>query len=212
MNRLSLVTTNPWSRRRWVATALGILGLQITAILLLDRQKLRTASATHFGPGVQFAMDAASTKRWIESPLSLDPTVFGLPHSDGFSGTAWLDAQSMEYQAKEWTEPPRWLEPSPQYFGSFFASFVAEEKPGVLRIADKSIPALNASDVWISSDAIAATTDLQAEGAAARRLIRPETNSLPSWPHSDILSNTVVQIVIDAAGIPVSTTLLAGQK
>ena len=41
---------------------------------------------------------------------------------------------------------------------------------------------------------------------AARHLL--STFDLPSWPHNDLVSNSVVQLVVDAEGIPFSVTLL----
>jgi len=41
---------------------------------------------------------------------------------------------------------------------------------------------------------------------AARRLLT--ALDLPSWPHSDILTNTVVQVVVDADGDTLSSTPL----
>jgi len=50
---------------------------------------------------------------------------------------------------------------------------------------------------------------LRVEGdLARRRLLAPL--ELPSWPHPDLLTNTVVQLLVNADGEPVSLTFLSG--
>jgi len=43
-------------------------------------------------------------------------------------------------------------------------------------------------------------------GLAGRRLLA--TLDLPAWQHSDVLTNTIVQVLVNAEGRPVSVTLL----
>ena len=45
-------------------------------------------------------------------------------------------------------------------------------------------------------------------GLARRRLL--STPELPSWPHTDVLTNSVVHLSVDAEGVPISAVIVSG--
>lgn len=135
-----------------------------------------------------------------------DPTLFALPHAHGFSGPAWLKIPSLGFPSREWSEPPLLLPLA-----------VADLGVGVSRLAGSidlgSLAPLAQTAPELTLPAVApplrpGPSTFRFEGALARRpLLTPL--SLTNWPCRDLLTNSVVQLVVDPAGRPVSVTLLS---
>lgn len=149
--------------------------------------------------------------RWIQpapEPLSslLDPTLFALPHRQSFSGLAWMTAISLATNTFSWSEDPRYLDyyqtradttlrdPAPTNgFSLVEAIAAAKVEPRLPQIAfDK--PSREQSTWRLAGD------------LAGRRLLTPL--HLTSQSSDDLLTNTVIQLVVDARGWPVSEALL----
>jgi hypothetical protein len=133
-----------------------------------------------------------------------DPTLFALPHFQGFSGDAWLKPPTAPERSFEWTEEPRWLALEPQTIPHLPAAKVdslnafevvnasAQEPPSLMLSPPPQFPE---------------NSTMKIDGALARRkLLAPPT--LPSWASTNLLTNTVIRVIIDDEGLPRSQTLL----
>jgi len=186
-----------WSGRRWVSAVLGIFVLQFGFIFWLgERPGYRPPPSGHAlawriaGPG------------WAEMLALQDPTLFLLPHRHGFSGPAWMKTPGLPAASFFWTEPPRWLSLGERELGSTFNRFIATNNFGRLQTLVLPDPAIKLPEA-ASRVLLPATSSLRIEGPLSRRslLTRP---LLRSWPTTELLTNSVIQIVIDAEGRPVS--------
>lgn len=155
------------------------------------------------------AADAEGARQVNEFPLLRDPTVFALPHRQGFSAGAWLHSEPLEYRWEDWTEAPPWLALDTAQLGRTFSEHVAANATPPLLIADKPISRLIGSDLFVTNQPVASRSELSIEGELQQvPLLRPL--ALRSWEHNDILSNSVVQLLVNEDGATVSATLLQG--
>jgi hypothetical protein len=136
-----------------------------------------------------------------------DPTLFVLPHRDNFSGDAWLNLRPLEFSPTNWTEPARPLELSPPELGAAFVAFMQTNPPPVFQPRiDSGLDTAEATAPPMPS--LSVPSRLRVEGDLARlRLLTPL--HLPPQTNSDLLTNTVIQLEVDAQGNPFSATIWA---
>jgi hypothetical protein len=135
-----------------------------------------------------------------------DPTLFVLPHRDNFSGDAWLNLRPREFSPTNWTEPARPLELSPQELGAAFVAFMQTNRPPAFQPRIDS--GLDTGEPAPPMPSLSAASRLRVEGDLARlRLLTPL--HLPPQTNSDLLTNTVIQLEVDAQGNPFSATVWA---
>jgi hypothetical protein len=196
-----------WPLRRWIYSFLAVFLVQVGLIWLLGERVKIPPPPVPLRTTIHLAADPWSAKQLSDLPTIGDPTLFVLPNLHGFSAAAWLNFKPQEYPLADWTEEPRWLTLNPKALGQTFVEFMASNVPSPLLIANQAMPRSVVSDLNVPNPATAAQSQLRVEGDLARRpLVTPL--ELPPWPHSDLLTNTVVQAVVDAEGLTFSTTLL----
>ena len=198
-----------WTARRWVVVISVILAVQLGFIFWLgDRQPVRPRR-----PRAAPALKLMGSKggEWL---ALTDPTLFALPHARVFSGPAWLQRVPQHSPLFEWKEDPRWLGLPVQLLGASFARLVVADSTLEWQVAEipephTLLPDINHSPLHLGSS-------LRLEGGLAHRRLLSQP-SLPSWPpralnptDTDMLTNTVIQVLVDAEGRPVSLTLLGG--
>jgi hypothetical protein len=137
-----------------------------------------------------------------------DPTLFTLPHPEGLVGPVWRGVPRPEFRPFQWSAPTdRLPQASDRLSAGFNQLFETNEFPGLqipaLIEASPTLPALR--PLPVSSDQSVAELE---DSLVRRRLLAPL--ELKSWPNPDILANSVVRVGVDAAGRPVSVTLLSG--
>jgi hypothetical protein len=135
-----------------------------------------------------------------------DPTLFALPHSRGFAAAAWRQISKIEFPPFRWTEPPRWLPLPVEQFGDTLLRFV--ETNTFARVEFETLPApqLALPEARLEMPPVTQSALRVAGELAERRLLTPL--GLPSRPGADLLTNSVVQVLVDAAGNVLSHKLL----
>jgi hypothetical protein len=196
------VETQLWSRRKWIVTIGAVLAIQTLLILALENRspitprKIVSAPLIHLGQHVSL---------W---PLALnDPTLFVLPHREAFSGGAWLNHfPSLNYQPSPWTEPPRLLALSPESLGANFKEFIAANPSPQFQNIPTIEPPETIATVFPTPVSPAQSLVRLAGELATRRLLTPP--QLQPQQSSDVLTNTIVQLLVDARGNTISAALL----
>ena len=191
-----------WSGRRWWTVILLTFAAQVGLIFALSDRAIHGPKPGRAAPQMQFDEHLAAEVRAIT-----DPTLFALPHPEGFSGPAWLTLPKHEFHSYEWSEPPRWLEVARASLGAGFAELVATnqaENYGGKIVAQPfpALPALVMAPTAPEHSTLRIVGDL-----AQRRLLVPL--SLPSWPSPDLLGSTEVQLLVDAEGRPRSAVVVS---
>jgi hypothetical protein len=149
-----------------------------------------------------------SEEQIANSPVFSDPTLFALPQPKSFSGDAWFTFSPLEHTFVDWEEPHRWLELDTNRLGMDFSSLVERREGQTWLIADKPMPPLAGIEILTTPQPIRTNSALRVDGELANRpLVRPI--ELPSWANSDILTNSVAQIIVDSHGFTVSAILLS---
>ncbi len=196
------VERGPWSRQRWWLTIALVLHLQAALIFLLEK----SASAT---PRRTVAVPLIHLREHVSLDLLAisDPTLFVLPHPRGFSGDAWLNrASALNFQPADWTEPPLALPLATARLGTSFKEFIAANPAPAFETIPAIEPARRPS-VFFPLAASAPPSTCRIGGALAQRpLLAPL--ELPVWESSELVGDSVVQVLADAAGRVISAVLL----
>lgn len=195
-------TTGRGRAIRWWAVVMLVFAAQLALVVWLSDQRPAPKPAAEMGPVVTLAGGAS------KDLLALaDPTLFALPHREGFSGAAWLTAPAQEIQPFAWTEPPRFLELPLEQLATRFppppASYEVEHSTSPADFTPELLLArVDEAQLFLAQSVVRQT------GALETRPLRNRLD-LPPWHHAEILSNSVVQVLVDAEGTVFSALLLS---
>jgi hypothetical protein len=199
----------PWPRRRLHGFILVCFVGQVLFILVFGERQLTALKAPRFSTGIHLISDPWSMEQLAAFSELSDPAVFALPSPDGFSRAGWLTYKPVPDEFAEAQDEPKWLQLDPETLGRHLAGYIATNAPRPIRIGDESMPEIAGLQPRPSAELEFPKSELHIAGALARRKLtaRPD---LPSWPHSDVLTNSVVRLLVDADGSPISTALVYG--
>lgn len=194
----------PWSRRRWVAVVLAVVALQFALLHLLSPQVTAPERPAEARLKVCWLANPALARRTLDTLLLDDPTLLAMASPRGFSGAAWLRPQPQEFRVSEWTDAERSLaQPTQSLGGAFRLVAPAASKP-VFDPARK--PAVTAPGVAIAPPVLRDASRLLVQGDISRRAL-VKVPGLRSWSHTDLLTDTRVQVIVSAEGLVFSPRL-----
>jgi hypothetical protein len=202
-----------WSKRRWIYTSAVIFLAQVFLAFFLGRGEPASPQRPPFRTAIYLAADGWSSNQLAQLSDLSDPLLLALPSLHGFSGPAWLRFASPSYRPTGWSEPPRWLPLDARELGQTFSQFVSTNQVPPHFATDKPLPSLVRYEPNFPNDPLPQKSRLRILGELAKRpLVEPL--EIKSWPHTDILSNTTVEAMVNADGLTVSTRLLteSGRK
>jgi TonB family protein len=196
-----------WSSRKWVGMVGVIFAVQLGFIFWLGDRKPIRPREPHQAPIFQLA--GSEAHEWLSLQ---DPTLFALPHDQAFSGSPLLVSPNPATNYFEWSEEPHWLTLFVQSLGASFARLVPPPQSSPGSAIEFTEPR------WLTPELVVTPlpplSSLRLDGELAGRSLL-NLPSLPAWPprflnptDTDILTNTVVQAVVDREGRPFSMTLL----
>ena len=197
------VEPRPWSLRRLGGMFALIFGVQLGLIFWLGTRSPFRPRPTTAALTFHLAAQASAELRAL-----YDPTLFALPHAQGFSGPIRQIEPRPEFRSFEWSAPPNRLPLPVDRIGPTFTRLVETNYSGALQLpakpeANPTLPNLPPLSLLEDQSVL----ELE-DGLAGRRLVTPL--QLKSWSSPDILADSVVRAVVDAEGRPVSVTLLSG--
>jgi hypothetical protein len=203
MSSSSTIARRPrarWPASWWIAVALVFL-VQLGLMFWVGDAPAPTQTHTAPVPNLQLVGTNSAPALAL-----LDPTLFALPHREGFA-QAWLTLTNQPYRPFTWNDEPAALELPVQSLGSAFAHFVATNFPfsapqWLLPEPEPQEPEPARPEMWPTH-----STWLLAGGLENRELLTPL--DLRSWTSSDLLTNSIIRVLVDAQGRPVSAALLA---
>jgi hypothetical protein len=193
-----------WTRVHWLAAITIVFALHVTLVFIFGSHQPIAPAPVKNAPALALTGESA------DNLLGLDnATLFALPDRDGFSGVMWAPPP-LSFHQEDWTEDPHWLSdtnPLPvSELGAAFDRFVQTNHFAKVSFEFNQSPPL-AVPIIKSQPILAPDSTLQIEGEIANRpLLSPV--ALPSWPSSDVIAPSLVQVLVDAAGNVVSATLL----
>ncbi len=195
------IEPRPGARRRWWGLVTLIFIVQLALIFWLGSRT----------PVLPRPTEAVTLTLGDPAPTELqafnDPTLFILPHPEGFSGPVWGRTFRAEFSPFQWAAPanplPLRIERLSTVLNQLFqpSDLPALQLPAQIDAAP-TLPNIPPLHILADQSALQLEDDL-----AQRRLLTPLT--LKPWPSPDILASSVVRVGVDAAGRPVSVTLLS---
>ena len=136
-----------------------------------------------------------------------DPTLFALPHHRSFAGQTWLKNPAVTFPQFHWSEPPRLLPLPVEELGTVFAQFRQANTPEPLDFTTRTTETTKLFILSEMTSLLPARSSLRLGGElqSRRLLVSPD---LPSWPATDLLTNSVVQVLVRPDGLVASSSLL----
>jgi hypothetical protein len=192
-----------WSQKKWLVVVAIIFAAHVAIIFALGEKKQVVPRAVTNVPRLKLADNSGEM-------LALDdPTLFALPHLEGFAGPALRDQPRVLFHRLDWTEDPRWLSLSAENLGATFSRFMQTNYFGGYTNDFKPPPKLSAPPPV--ETVFAQNSTLQIVGGLAHRRLLDKIN-LPSLQYNDVIAPSVVQALVDATGNVVSAVLLPSEN
>ena len=195
--------------RRWIFLTILCLAIHIGLIWFLEAPSARLRSVAKPAPTIQLLADPLLSEQLTCLPEVSDPASFALPTLQGFSGFAWLTFKALQPEFSPSITPAQWLELKEDDLANVFERLFPTNPVTTLQIADLPLPSLVGTVPQVTSEISMPPSSLRAEGVLAGRLLAANA-SLPPWPFTEVLSNTVLQALVDGEGNCVSSTILSG--
>jgi hypothetical protein len=191
-----------WSLTRWMVWVIVAFAVHVGLVFAFGNRKPIVPRFVANAPQIRL-----TTSRSELQTLD-DPTLFVFPHPQGFAARAWLPLPKVEFAPFRWTEPPQLLDLPAAKLGSAFLHFA--ETNVVPRIEVGTLTPVETTPL-IASDPqtnLKQHSTLSLSGSLAKRRWLNAPALLRSWPAADLLTNSVVRIVVDADGQVFSPALL----
>jgi hypothetical protein len=196
-----------WSRQRLWLAAFLLFAAQVGLIFWFsDRKPIQVRQVTNV-PHLE--APGQISEEWV---ALMDPTLFALPHAQGFSGPAWMELPKITVPQMEDSgfpeQLPITLRPSEDALDAYLHTNRFARTPLPIKPAPEMLmPEPPALAELRPESSLRLTGEL-----AGRPLLTPF--NLPDQPlptnRVDVLTNSVVQVLVDAEGRPLSIALLAG--
>lgn len=195
-----------WTPRQWFLSILGVLAFQVAVIWIAGEPTVPSPAPPQNEMALHLAADPWSAKQLENWPGLEDPTVFALPSMRGFSGKAWLTFEPMNYELKGWTEPPAFLQLGQVALAQPFLEMVSTNHASPLLIADKPMPTASFAEFAGYRVPMPTQSWCRITGPLAKRKLE-QMQPLPAWPNTDLLTNSIVELFVNAEGFPISARL-----
>lgn len=190
----------PWRSNVWLAWVAMIFTTQLGIIW------------TFSGPGPVIrptppaSADALAGGSLPVDTLALnDPSLFALSSPQGFSGPAWLALPRHNAEVAEWSEPETWVNVGTTNWGGTFLAAASGFGAPPQIISDKF--AADLLNISLMPPAPVLSTLRVTGELAGRKLLSPIQPR--TWPHDDVLADTVVRLTVDAAGVVQSAAVIS---
>jgi hypothetical protein len=191
-----------WSKRKWFIVIAIIFAAHIAIIFTLGERKQIVPRPVTNVPNLKLADNSGQM-------LALDdPTLFALPHLEGFAGPALRIQQLGQFRRQDWTEKPRWLEMPAENLGATFSRFMQTNYFAGHPLNFKPQPKLNTPP---AEPVLAQNSTLKIVGGLTQRRLLNEID-LPSLQYSDVIAPSKVQVLVDTSGDVVSAVLLPSEN
>lgn len=196
----------PWSRQRWAVVVSAVFALHLGALFLLSSRAEKVQHRPASRAAVRWLTSPELARTTLDALLLNDPTLLAMASPRGFSGAAWLRPQPPTYRVSEWTDTERSLAQPTNSLGGAFQPLASGSQALLFDPARK--PAAPAPAVAVAQPALRTASRLRVEGPVRGRLL-VAAPVLRSWPHTDVLADSRVQVFVNAEGLLFSPRLIS---
>ena len=194
-----------WTWTRWLAIVAIVFVGHILLIFIFGARKPVPTMPVKNVPVLSLVGE--SQGGWVSLK---NATLYALPDRSGFAGVMWMTIPPPGFHHVDWTEDPRWLAATDSIqvnqLGSAFHHFVQTNHFASVR-TEVNLPPLPAAPAVTTQSPFARNSTLEIRGEISRRGLLGALK-LPSWPFTDSIAPSVVQVVVDAGGRVISAVLL----
>jgi TonB family protein len=200
-----------WTRGRFLSLVGILFALQAGLILLFGERQHSAAPAAPASGHLRLLDTPLTPDQLSKTFFAIDPTVFPLPSPHGFSEHAWLHLSGQQYEVPSETEAPEWLTNNAARLGTNFPLLSRPKSLVPFGLADQDGSEPDPWPLFLTPEELKTQSRFEIRGELAARQITPpaELRAWPAGPSAQLLSNSVVQIAVDAAGQVVAARLLA---
>ena len=204
----TLKEASRWSKSRWASVILVIIATQIILATRFSSRSVVTHRQIAESRASLLVDQPAPGTQLAEAIAIQDPTTFALVNPHGFSGEAWLNIPPFEHRLADWMSPPYWLKPTTNGLGAAFTQFIRSNHVNALTLTLAERAAPPAFLLPLVSSLVPTQSTLRVDGDLAHRLLLSPIK-LPGFAHHDLLSNSVVRVMVNRSGRVLSHALLA---
>jgi hypothetical protein len=196
-----------WTRAKFYGVA-GMLCVIQAGLIFLFLTRGHTTS---------IAAAATTSFRMLDRPLTssqltrlffaIDPTVFPLASSHGFSKGAWLDQPPEQLQMPVKSEEPAWLMPDVARLGNDLPNIKQTKSALPLAMANAADSGVEPWPAGAGVEQFRTQSLVEIEGELAGRQLNAPTG-LPAVTNAQLLGSSVVQIAVGSDGQVVAARLM----
>jgi TonB family protein len=197
-----IVRYERWSSQKWRATVTVLVLAQLGFVFAFGRKQDPVPRSSVQKTRFKIRGEGQARSEPESFLRVMDPTLFALPSSHGFTGPAWFHAPSFTYDLTNWNEGPEWLELEVVTLGE---SVKFDGMPSQVAKAEENAAGELHQPELLGPKPVYQST-LSLEGDIVDRL-EPNTVLLPSQPFKDLLAATVIQVAVEPDGRVVSAQI-----
>ena len=183
-----------------------LLAHAIPVFWLGDRSRARPVAARP-EPFLFIPADQAGQQKIAERASMSKATLFALPSPSGFSGKAWLNFEPTVPELGNTTNAPQALPLPVQELGSTLIA-VAETSRVRAEPLLHALRKVTPLDIESPVEPLLENSAAAIQGALAQRELLSKGPALPSVPHTELLTNTIIDLAVDADGAVETASLL----
>ena len=201
------VAVYPWSARRWMTMVFLAFTGQILLLWAFGERPAREQPPAVFSTRIEMLAPDWSDFGLDPWVLLSDPAVVPMSGPHGFSGEAWLHHRPVDHAFTHWTDRLEILPPDARQLGGPLMASLENNPVRPLRVAETGLPEPDADRLVVPSLRPPEQTWLERGGGLRQRPLLG-TPELPSWPRQEILTQSVVRVVVWPDGSVLSATIL----
>jgi hypothetical protein len=190
---LEMAQSPTWSPLKWTALIGCILALHAGLFLWFARPSVRPPQSSQAGPGTSTPVIQSG-----DLPGSINPLLLVRPDARGFSGPAWLQIPPLTYNPEVSNPQPFLLSLQSERLGAGIAGALSNTLSRPFEVARRPEQTRDKLNYFPALNEKAPASSVAVEGDIAGR--SPALPVLGPQPADTVLSNTVVQITVDAEG------------
>lgn len=191
-----------WSPLRWIFYIAIAFVAHVGLIFAFGSRKPIVPREVIHAPTLQL------TDRRSELQTLDDPTLFAMPHPQGFAAESWLPLPQIEFAPFRWSEPAQLLAMKLEQLGATFLTFTQTNNVARLALEPLPLPERSRPEAAEPDSAMKHRSTVRVSGGLTDRRWLNQPAILPSWPAPDLLTNSIVRILTDADGQSFTATLM----